>query len=613
MSTKRINASEMDFDKIKANLIGFMKEQPGPFQDYNYEGSALNTIIDTLSYITHMNAVNANFALNETFLDTSQLRQSVVSHAKLLGYTPRSTRPANATVNIELVSPIDTGVENSPLTILRGTNFSTNIEGKSYNLIAKDTHTIKPNSDGVYIFEDVILEQGTLKALQFDYDSYGFENYIIRDAFVNTDSIEVKIYSAATSTEFKTYSKAINITDINAKSEVYFLEESREGFYQISFGDGIIGKKPEIGNIIEVVFSSVGRGNINTGEIFTLIDSIEGNSDAIITTTKSASGGAPAEDIESIRFNAPLGFVAQNRAVTPDDYKGILQNTFGNIEALTVWGGEDNDPPDYGKVYVSIKPLDGEVLSEADKNKIIGQYLKPKNIVSITPKLVDPSYTYINLDIFFKYNPNLSNVTVAGLSNMINTNVQTYAHTELNTFDGVFRSSNVSTLIDNSDPAIISNITRVSMYKKFTPVVDEEKLYVFDFNQGLTKYGKGYMTSTAFRYNNIVCILQDFFDVKRNKHIIRIIDAYNDNIIHTDIGEVNIASGRITLNGFNLSEHIGGPIMKIYTKPASSDISPMRNELLTIIDGDSTIQGEVDTMAVGGTTAGINYSTVSDT
>jgi hypothetical protein len=615
MSNRRINASELDYNQLKSNLITYMKDQPGAFQDYNFEGSAMNTIIDVLAYITHINSVNANFALNETFLDTAQLRESVVSHAKLLGYTPRSTKSSIAYVNIELNNPthnvVDDAGNNLALSILRGTEFSTVINSVTYKLMASSTYTTNVNADGKYIFENVKLIQGVLNGRTFTYDDTGFERYIILENFVNTDSLLVDIFESPTSTLATPYTSAPNITNIDGSSEVFFLEESRGGFYEVKFGDGNIGRKPKAGNIVSISYVTVGSGDINGASQFLLTGSVGGNTEAFITTLSTASGGAPAETMDSIKFNAPLGFVAQNRAVTPDDYKGIIQNTWGDVDTLTVWGGEDNIPPDYGKVYISIKPLDGEVLSQVDKDTIISLYLKPKNVVSITPILVDPDYTYISLEVYYKYNPNTANVTEADLSGLIRNRINNFNTDNLKTFDGVFRSSNLIGVIDDVNISIISNITRVSMFKKFTPTLGETKFYEFNFNQALQLLGDSYITSTSFIYNGDTCTLQDFYDSAENKYIIKIVNN-NSLIRNHNVGEVFIDVGKVVLRGFTLSAIVGsGSILKINAKPASSDISPMRNELLTIDYANATIKGEVDTMIVGGTTAGIDYNTVS--
>ena len=610
---RRINAAELDFDTLKSNLITYMKEQPGAFQDYNFEGSAMSTMIDVLSYITHINAVNANFALNETFLDTAQLRESVVSHAKLLSYTPRSATPSRAVVDIELLAPY---VPSGSLAIDRGTKFTTIIDSVTYNLIASETSdAIVADINGKFIFNDVKLEQGTTVTRQYIYDDSGFEKYVLNNPNVNTESLIVEVYESATSTDAVSYAKSVNITNINGQSAVYFLEESRTGYYEIRFGDGIIGKKPSPGNIIKLSYTSLDEVDINGATVFSLAGSIGGNTDANVSTVSLAVGGAPLESSESVKFNAPLGFVAQNRAVTPDDYKAIIQNSYGNIESLTVWGGEDNIPPDYGKVYISIKPLDGESLSKEDKETIITKYLKPKNVVSITPILVDAKYTYIDLEIFFKFNPNVANVTSSKLAEGIRDVLTKYNNTNLKIFGGVFRFSNLLKEIDASNIAIISNITRITMHKIFTPSLGEDKYYKFDFNQSITeKIGQtNIIKSTLFMYRDSLASLQDYYDTEENKHIVQIISD-TGKILNANVGVIDKHAGIVELNGFAPQSIPGIDIdfIKIMTKPASSDISPTRNELLSIDVTNAIITGEVDTMVTGGTSAGIDYNTVNN-
>lgn len=617
MATNRqINVSELDFNQIKSNLIEYMEAQPAPFSDYNFEGSAMSTVIDVLAYITHINAVNAHFALNETFIDTAQLRESVVSHAKLLGYTPHSTKPALAKINLFVNNPINVLDENNnnlPLTITRGTAFTTTINSVTYPFMASETTTINVNSDGNYVFEDLIIEQGQLKTTTYVYDDRGFEHYYLFDDAVNTNSVQVTIFESESSTQSEVYVPAGNVASLSNTTPVFFLEESREGLYEIKFGDGVIGKKPKNGNIISISYSVVGNSNVNGASQFALAGDINGNTNATVTVIDNASGYSKPETKDSIKFNAPLGYVAQNRAVTPDDYKAIIQNNWGDIETLTVWGGEDNIPPDYGKVYVSIKPLSGPFLSETDKATIIQNYLKPKNVVSITPVLVDPDYTYIKLDIHFKYNPNVSAVTSAGLANIIRTEIDTYKQDQLDAFGGVFRYSNLSKRIDDSHIAIISNVTRVQVYKEFTPALNTEKLYTFNFNQQLRDYDGSDSTikSSEFTYMGHICYLEDYYDSEKEKYIVRVVTT-DETILATNVGEVNRLTGHVSLTGFVPQSVIDtSGILKLFAKTASNDIKPSRNELITIDVNETTIQGEVDTMVTGGTTAGIDYNTVS--
>lgn len=623
---RRINASELDFDNIKTNLITHMKATDSTFNDYNYEGSAMSTIIDVLAYVTHVNSMNANFALNETFLDTSQLRSSVVSHAKLLGYTPRSISPSVAYIDMVMAKGTATPFWNHdgtntplPLSMLRGTKFSTTIDGVTYPMFASDTTTINYNSTDGWKFSNIKIEQGTLASINYTYQNNEFESYIIPANNVNTAAIKVTVTDSGSTNAAKVYAINTNMVTLDGTSEVFFLEEGRDGYYEIKFGDNIIGKRPGNGNTITIEYATIASGSdVNGATTFAMTDSLNGNTDETITLVTKATGGAARETIQAIKFNAPLAHISQNRAVTPDDYKTIIKNEFADLEAVAVWGGEDNDVPDYGKVYVSIKPLSAEVLTEAQKTTIKTNILKPKNVVSITPVLVDPDYTYIDLEVFFKFNPNKATVTAAGLATSIRNTLVSYNNNTLKDFNGVYRDSNVGKLIDDTNVAIISNITRVTMQKKIVPVLGEATKYTLKFNQALTDLDAttgttgSYVTSTTFTFNSVECQLKDFYDSSSDTRIIQIVNT-SGIVQSANVGDVNEEAGTVTLNSFAPTAlPTGQTTIDVTVKPASSDVSPTRNELLTINTSTAKITGEVDTMATGGTTAGIDYTTVSN-
>ena len=623
---RRISASELDFDQLKSNLIAYMKATDTTFSDYNYEGSAMNTIIDVLSYVTHVNSMNANFALNETFLDTSQLRSSVVSHAKLLGYTPRSISPSVAYIDMTMAKGNATPLWNHdgtntplPLTMTRGTAFNTTIDGVNYPMFASDTTTINYDATNGWKFSNIKIEQGTLSSITYTYQNNTFESYIIPVNNVNTASIKVTVIDSGATNASKVYALNTNMVTLDGTSEVYFLEEGRDGYYEIKFGDNIIGKRPGNGNTISIEYASIPSGtHVNGATTFTMTDSLNGNSDETITLVTRATGGAARESLEAIKFNAPLAHISQNRAVTPDDYKAIIKSEFADLEAVAVWGGEDNDIPDYGKVYVSIKPLSSEKLTDTQKATIKNQILKPKNVVSITPVLVDPDYTYIDLEVYFKYNPNKATVTASGLATSIRNTLVSYNNDTLKSFNGVYRDSNVGKLIDDTNVAIISNITRVKMTKKITPTLGTATKYTLKFNQALTDLDGStsslgsFITSTVFTFNGEDCKLKDFYDSSSDTRIVQIVNT--GGIVQlASVGDVNEEEGTVTLNSFNPTAlPTGSTTIDVTVKPASSDVSPTRNELLTINTSTALITGEVDTMATGGTTAGIDYTTVSN-
>jgi hypothetical protein len=613
--TKRLNVADMDFASIKSSLIAALSEDD-VLKDTNFEGSAANTLLDALVYITHFNAVNANMALNETFLDSAQLRQSVVSHAKLLGYIPRSAYSPVAYVDVLINNP--TSVTNSdgdyiPMVMNRGTQFNTLISGKTYTFVNDSTHTIVRNSLGQYKFTNIKLVQGSYKNISYVFDKDTAEKFVIPQENVVTSSLNVSVREAAGSSEIVDYELAGDITDIDSNSNVYFIQEGMDGLFEIYFGDGVLGNKPNNGNIVELEYIVTDAEAANGASTFSLVDNIQNNSDATITTLTTASGGAEKEDIDSIKFNAPLGFVSQNRAVTPDDYKAIVLNAFPNIDAISVWGGEDNDPPDYGKVYISIKPRDAEVLTELQKAQLISQDLKPKNVVSITPTIVDPTYTYIYLEVFFKYNPNLTDASGDDLAIIAREAIRDYNDNELKRFDGVFRHSNMQSVVDNSDPAIINSTIRVKMKKRFVPTLNTEKKYTIKFSSALytTSSDEKIIETTAFTYLNRSCTLRDRKNDDGSRRIQIVTGSgANEAILDADAGTVDEANGTIELTAFNPSAFVGDYI-EITASPESNDLAPKRNELLNILVDDSTVSGEVDTMITGGTSAGVDYTTTS--
>lgn len=611
----RLEVSTLDFDDIKQNLRDFLKSQE-TFKDYNFEGTAADTILDVLAYITHYNAVNANLALNETFLDSAQVRASVVSHAKLLGYTPRSAFAPSAFVNVKVNNP--TGVVGEeggflPLTMDRGTQYTTLIDGQTFTFVNENTLTTTRDSDGEYIFENVRLLQGEFKTTEYEFDIDTSERFILPFTNAVTSTLTVTIQASENSTQEVNFTRADTVVGLDSNSNVYFLQEGRDGFYEVYFGDGIVGSALENGNIIKLNYLVTDADAADGASQFSLADTIQGNSDVTITTISNAVGGSLKEDNASIKFNAPLGFVSQDRAVTPDDYKTIVQNNYANIDAITVWGGEDADPPDYGKVFISIKPKNAETVPEGDKQLIIGQYLKPKNVVSIEPVLVDPDFTYIYMNVFFKYNPNVTNLSTDALENAVRENIRDYNDSELKRFDGVFRSSNLLTRIDDTNSAVVNSVVRVYMRKRFVPTVGVEARYVLNFSSPIytSSSTEQVIDSSLFTYRGFQCHLRDYIDTdnERKIKIVRGTGAQEIDV-ERDVGSIDESNGTVVLSAFTPESFVGDYI-EVEVSPDSNDLAPKRNELLTILVDDLKITGEVDTMITGGTAAGIEYNTFS--
>lgn len=613
--SSNLKVTELDFFQVRENLKDYLKSQ-NKFKDYDFDGSGISVLLDLLAYNTHYNAINANMAINEIFLDSAQLRNNVVSHAKMLGYVPRSMNAAFALIDIVVNSPLGNP---STLTINRGTEFTTVVDGVQYTFTVLESQSISP-VNGVYKFENLKISEGKLIKYSHTVDSFDNTQYFnIPDPLVDISSLVVKVKANNATTSYDVYTIVKNFVDIDSTTKAYFLQEGIDGTYQVYFGDGIAGRKLEAGNVVELEWLSTNGPLANGASVFTLSTTIQGNANVSITTLTKAAAGGDRENIDSIKFNAPLSYVAQNRVVTPDDYKAAIINNYPNIETVAVWGGEENDPPDYGKAYISIKPSNAETLTLTEKQFIRDQILKTRNVVSITPELVDPEYTYIKLEVFFKYDPNLTNKTAGELRQVVSDVVNNYNNTELKRFDGVFRHSKLSRLIDAADPSILNSTIRVYMQKRLVPEIGTSKKYTLSFSAPLYTSGSNekVISSTPFTYNGFTQYIHDLPQSTNGtttdsitRHPLQIYRIVGDNkqITIQDAGYIIAEDGLVVLENFNPSAYDGSYI-SISAQPNSNDIAPKRNQLLQIDMAITTINPEVDTIATGGSIAGIGYNT----
>lgn len=617
---RRLNVSELDFDQIKSNLINYMKADPN-FTDYDFNGSILSSIIDLLAYNTFYNSYNSNVVINEVFLDTAQLRNNVVSHAKMLGYVPRSQTSAFTYLNIEVINP--TGNPSS-LTIDRGTRFTSLVNDVVYEFVNLEGQTIYPTEAKEYFFTKVKVNQGKLKSISYIVDdSDDRQTFIIPSSNIDISSIVISVKESYESTAYDVYSKNNSIVNIDGESKVYFIQEGLDSRYEIYFGDNVFGKRLTAGNILTIEYLETDAALANGALDFSIADTIEGNSVCNIISVGSdgitenrAYGGGDRESIDSIKYNAPLTFLSQNRVVTADDYKATILNNYSNIETITAWGGEENDPPEYGKVYISIKPKDGETLPADQKVFIIDSILKTKNIVSITPEIIDPTYTYVNMEVFFKYDPNLTDRTAGELKNLVTQVISNYNDTDLKQFDGVFRYSRLLRLIDTSDPSILNSVARLYMQKMLVPYLNTLSKYELQFSAPLytTRSNEKIISTDEFEIDGVAIRVEDSGIVKDDGT--RTLYSYrtvNDTkvIVNSDIGYIDPANGLVVLSGVNITNYnttVGH--ISFNALPNSFDIAPKRNQLVVISMDDVNVTPEIDTIATGGTIAGIGYTTI---
>jgi hypothetical protein len=610
-----LKVTELDFFQIRENLKTYLKSQD-KFRDYDFEGSGLSVLLDVLAYNTHYNAVHANMAMNEIFLDSAQLRNNVVSHSKMLGYIPRSVTSSFAYLDVTVNNPSGTP---STLTIERGTEFTSVVDSTQYSFTVLESQSISPVS-GVYKFENLKINEGVLKSFSYTVDSFDLLQYFeIPDANVDTATLVVKVKTNSSATSYDIFTLARNFVEIKSTTKAYFLQESKDGKYEVYFGDGIVGQNLEPGNVVEIEWLSTNGVDANGASEFTLSSTIQGNSNVSIDVLYKAAGGGDREEIDSIKFNAPLSYISQNRVVTPEDYKAAIINNYPNIETVAVWGGEENDPPDYGKAYISIKPKNAESLTVTEKQFIRDQILKTRNVVSITPELIDPEYTYIKLDVFFKYDPNLTNKTAGELRQAVSDVISNYNDNELKKFDGVFRYSKLLRLIDGADPSILNSTVRVYMQKRFVPVIGTAQKYTLSFSSALysSDSNEKIISSSSFTYNGFTQYIQDLPQEDSStspdstgSHVLQIYRFVGDTkqVTIQNAGYINAPEGIVVIENFNPSAFEGNYIT-ITAQPDSNDIAPKRNQLLQIDMTLTTITPEVDTIATGGTIAGIGYVT----
>jgi len=616
MATK-LEISELDFDGIKANLKTFLSQQD-EFTDYNFEGSGMSVLLDTLAYNTHYLAYNANMLANEMYLDSADLRSSVVSLAKQVGYTPTSCTSSTAVLDV-LVN----NASGASLTMSRGTKFTTTVDGQSYSFVNNADVSITP-TDGVYQFNDLKVYEGSYLNYKYTVSTSDIDQrFIIPNDSVDTTTLTVKVQESSSDSTTNTYTLATGISALDSTSKVYFLQEVEGGRFEVYFGDGVLGKAVADGNIVILDYINCNRDAPNGASSFTLSGTIGGFSSATITTDSNASGGTGLESISSIKYNAPRDYSSQDRAVTAEDYKVLVKSLYANAQAVQVYGGEDAETPDYGKVYISIKAKSGSNLTVATKESIVTS-LKKYAVASVTPVIIDPETTYITVVVNFKYDSDKTTKDVTTLQTNVLSKVATYNTNTLEDFTGMFRYSKLVEAINDADTSILSNITTVKMYKYFTPTLNSGLKYTLNFNNALynphsehNKSAGGIISSTGFKINDDSSANEHFLDDDGAGNL-RAYYLSGTTRVYTDssFGTVNYTTGEVILTSAHLTSisNVDGATstrVRVFAIPSSNDIVPVRNQVLSIDTSNSTISGEVDAIVSGSSQAGTSYTTSS--
>ena len=609
MASNKFVVSDLDFDAIKSNLRAFLQDQT-QFSDYNFEGSGFAVLLDTLAYNTHYLGFNANMLANEIYLDSADIRKNIVSLAKMLGYTPSSPKAPVAGVDIILNNATGASV-----TMNKGTAFTSTVDGTSYQFVTNEDITITP-ADGVYRFSNVNLYEGTLVTYRYTVDSTDVDQkFIIPSVNADTSTLKVTVQTSAGDTSTSTYTLATGLKSLTATSKAYFLQETDTGKFEVYFGDGVIGQNLSDGNIVILEYVVTNKAEANGASTFALSGSIGGFTNVSVSTNSSAQGGSEAETKESIRYNAPLQYTAQDRAVTTTDYETLVKSIYPNALSVSAWGGEDDETPVYGVVKIAIKAASGSTLTDTTKQNIVTS-LKPFNVASVRPEIVDPETTSILLTVNAKYDKKATTKTADTLKSEIINSITNYNTETLQKFDGVFRYSKLTGLIDDVDTSILSNITTVDMRKSFTPTLGSSTRYDVYFRNAIYNPHAGHepvVSSTGFFVagNSNEMFLDDDGQGNIRRYFLSSgIRTY----VNNSQGTIDYTNGQITINSLNVSSisNIRGAsssVVEITVTPSSNDVAPVRNQIVEIDIANSNITVDEDTFVGGSSEAGVGYTT----
>ena len=598
-----ITSTELDFNRIKEQLkTHFLSSDE--FADYDFEASGLSNILDVLAYNTHYNGLIANFALNEAFLPSAQLRSSVLAISESLGYTPRSKTTARATVNLSVTisDPNRPGL----ITLPSGTSFTATVEDVAYVFQTAEDIVGYDDGAGVYQFltstgsSSISIYEGEYKTKTFISDSTTNPVYVIPDEFIDTSTAVVQVYPTRNSEFFEVYLPLASAQTVTATTRYYSLRESPNGYYELIFGDGITtGKAPAAGEVIQVRYIRTSSSAANSASVFTAQDEITVDDidySINVTTVARASGGADKESLESIKANAPISYAAQNRLVTAQDYVALINRNYGTyLDDVTAWGGEDNIPASFGDVYVALKYKEEttEAVKQVVQDSIISNLSDNLSIMSIDTKFAETITTYIETSTFFNFDPSLTSTTLNTTESQVQSAIALYFTDNLNRFNSIFRRSQILTAIDDLNPAILDSKIDVKVQMRVTPILNKALNYTLQFpvslqSPNVSNYS---VTSSAFYYNGQVCRIRN----RINSNILQIVSSTGD-IIVTSIGSYNALNGSINLVAFKPTSIISAEsFIKISAVPENqATIRPLRNYVFVQDTTASFVSGVID-------------------
>ena len=582
--------NNLDFANIKSALKDYMRAQ-SDFTDYDFEGSALSNLLDVLAYNTYYTAFNTNMVVNEMYLDSATLRDNVVSLAKNLGYTPKSVTAPRAVVDLVLTF---TGTPPATVTLKAGTGFITNYDGSLFRYIVREDTKVEV-ANSVATFSNLSIIEGNEVVTSTIIDTtISDQRFFIDNVGADTNTIKVRVFQSANTSVADDYSAANNILDIGAEDKVFFVNEREDERYEVFFGDGVLGKKLENGNVVEMSYVVTNGEATNGARTFTfngVMQDENGSNISVpynvtsISTVSNASGGAPIETIDKIKFNAPKYYGSQNRAVTGNDYKAIVRNLYPAVSDIIVFGGEDQEPPAYGKVFLSVKPTEAAALSSFTKNELTSE-LKKYTVASIRPEFVDPSILFVELDSKIYYSGTKTTQLPTEMASSVATSVTEYLKTsQTEKFNGKFRYSKFVGVIDNTDRAINSNDTNVTMRKDFIAQINSSAYYEICYkNPFLIDCNNPVVTSTGmvvFEYPSFTSYLED----RDGKLVLYRLDSVTGEkiLLNDSVGTVDYTKGEIKMDNFTiLKGTFSDNRIELRAKPANKDIEVKREMYLDV-------------------------------
>ena len=584
----------LDFSTIKQNLKNYLQSQ-SRFSDYDFEGSNFSVLLDILAYNTQLNAYYLNMIGNEMYMDSAILRDSLASHSKELNYLPRSFRSSYANVNITVTS---SDLTKPSIAMPRGTIFVSRHDGKTYSFVT-DTNIIFGGVDGVFVAENVSLFEGPYIKDSYVVNNTNPSRYILNNPTVDTTSIIVTVIEDNGATELN-YTQTASLFGLDSTSEVYFVQAAENEKYEIVFGDGIIGRKPKDRGTVLIEYRACAGELPNGLRVFTAASAIDGETDVEVETNEASRSGAVSESNDSIRFNAPRAFTTQERVVTADDYATLLRANFAEINDVTAYGGEEEDPPKYGKVFVAVDLTTTDVLP-AGKKDIYYKFLKPRSPLSIDPVFIDPEYTYIDVQSLVKYNINLTSISENEMKVKALTSIMNYNNDNINGFAKTLRYSRLVADIDGSHPSIVSNDTDLRMIKLLKPTLGVAKDYTIDYGIRLKDDNEEeIIESTSFLVGQNIVFLEDdgfgkiYMSQKKEQDYqgasgrAALRQSTHTKIVN--VGTIDYSRGKIQIKSLSVRGLLGNSkFITFYAKTFFKDITAQRNTILSIREEDVSL------------------------